>query len=698
MPPKTKFRACYEQLLAGEHPWDTHAAPSTHAKRNGKANAAPRAQFYMDLLCLPVNLPLVLALFAPLSPTDLLDERHARARENITGLWKEALRVLEEDTHDTSRRTHAYETLLALACAILPKPFANYTLDVIVLLAGRMADADDVFYALVDVVDAGLRAPVTPAPAVQLALVCIAFMGNTSLATYFLHRDLFASAMHVVHTHTSVDVISETALLISLLSTAGQAHGVRSAAGLALDPVSSVVMSHAGFQPYHRKLREHADSVDMARIAHALSMQLARTRAPYRAAAASPTRGDTAWFLGGLWGASGAPAAAPALPPPRALFLLCVWLLVHTSDAFALGMLAPPTGEPLVVHFFSLASYILTYGASSPRATTYAHTVLQIIVAFLGATDGTENTAVRDRLLCDEVQRNQDAVERGMPDPGILGDRVELCRTRAHPLPLPPTDGPKRRRRLVVLVLDNAAIFFKYNRSMHWDAPTFATAFTAVRRTAVLCAQQRVQLEYDWLELWRAMLGVGTFLAQRAPELAPADVQLVAQSLVETLAVALVYSDRFLQTPAETPLLVYEVARNAASLESLAPVLPLATHPGAPPRANVYWAFLQYVLATTDAKIAAWRAQPTPSGFFFARGTTQRVPSPQTILRIVQEIEWSAVLSSDAPRCAAVLNTVAAPSGPARNSRRGAPTAGMPSPSAALLRYTQQDLLAFLQS
>lgn len=703
MPPKTKFRACYERLLVGEHPWiptDANGtrSPTGSTKALGKANAAPRTEFFLDLLSLPVEQPAVLDLFAPLAPADLLDEHKTLTRENVTALWKEALRMFGEQHVDALRRRHAVDTLLALACALLPKPYTNYTLDVITLLAGRMSDADEMFFSLVEALDDAMRKPSdVQHRAVQLALVCIAYMGNTSLATYFLHRDLFTSAMLVVHTSTSVDILSESALFISLLSTAGQAHGIANAAGLTVDPVSSAVVSNSGFQPYHRKLRDYADSVDMARIAHALSVQFSRTLQAYHTA---PEFAHTTSWSFGLW-PSQKPVDTPptALPPPRALFLLCVWLLVHTSDTFALGMLAPPSGEPLVVTFFSLASYILTHAASSARASTYAHTILQIIVAFLGPTDGTEHSAVRDRLLCDEVARNEDALERGKADPGVLVDRVDLCRQKTNPLPHPPQDGTKRRRRLVVLVLDNATIFFKYNRSKRLDAPAFVTALVAVQRTAVLCAQQNVLLEYDWLELWRAMMGVATFIAQRHEELQQSDVHALASSLIETLAVLLVYSDRFLQTPAETHLLVYELAHNADALHRVATLLPSSkTSPRGSShlttRVEAHWALLRELLAQIEAKIVEWREKPSATSYFFSR-STNRSPSTQTIMRIIQQLDLAALLSQDAPACATILRLKRATP---RETRRAGMPSGTPSPSAALLRYTQQDLLALLCS
>ena len=79
---------------AGRLLLEVRASGLFSAKALGKANAAPRSEFYMDLLCLPVERSVVLELFAPLTPADLLSERMSQARENITGLWRESLRTL----------------------------------------------------------------------------------------------------------------------------------------------------------------------------------------------------------------------------------------------------------------------------------------------------------------------------------------------------------------------------------------------------------------------------------------------------------------------------------------------------------------------------------------------------------------------------------------------------------------------------
>ena len=657
-----RFRACYERLLAGEHPWDRDESPSMRA--SGKSNTAARAPFLHDLLALDVEHGAVLALFRDLEPTDLLDERFARRRDNITGLWKEALRCWDEEPHDEARSCHAVETLLALALALLPKPYTNYTLDVVTLLAGRMADADDVFYTLVAAIDRTLRDSAPPSAwharrfraTLRLALVFTACTGTSSLATYLLHRDLFTAAMSVVHSQTGADLLCEASLLTALLATAGHAP-----ASLGVDPVSSATIGDAGFQPYQRRVRACATSPDMARMAQAWSVQARRIIEAYQAsahAASAPARPAWSW----AWlGAAPAPTAPPAsgLPPPSIALLLALWLWVQVSETMALALLAPPAGEPLAVTFFSMASYLLTHAASSARATTYAHTALQIMLALLGPTDN-EPSRVQTQLLADESP---------------LLAHVQLCRDRADPLPLPPTSGAGRPRRLIVLVLDETALFLKYNRRKRLDAAAFRTALACVQRTLLLCAQQRVHLEYDWLTLWRAILGTAEFLAARQADV-PDDLPRLAPPPPDPPAPALVLSARVLPTPADTHWLIYELARTRAPLESLGR---LAT-----PSSSS--ALIDQVLQRLDTHLAQDRERSTSTFSLFRRSASSAPVSMATVLSAIQALDLGTLLAPDKPGCAAVVR------GAQAKAARAPP--GLPSPSAALLRAVQQDVLA----
>lgn len=647
MPP-TAFRAAYEALLAGEHPWDADDGASSR-RVSEKANAAPRAQYLTDVLSMPVERATILDLLAGVSPTELLDDRYARRRDNITGLWKEALRVWVEG--DEVLVAHAIDTLEALACALLPKAYTNFTLDVITLLAGRMDEADDVFYALMAAIDRTLRtAPVSQQhSALRLAVVVAAYTSSTSLSTYLLHRDLFTAAMQAVRTAPS-SMRCEAALLTALLAAAGHVHGA--ASSLDVD-VPSALLSPAILQPYQRRMR---DTQDPALLVQACSEGLSHMLEAY----APPAHGLWHDWLGH------APSQA-TLPPPGAWLLLavCVWLL--SSDAFGHALYV--TDTPLVVPLLSLASYLLTHAASHARATTYAHTALQILLGLLGPTDVSTPA---HRLLVDEDT---------LPTP--LVGRIVQCRDKPGALPLAPHTGTKRPRRLVVPILHNVTLFLTYNRSKRLDVPSFRTALVIVQRVALLCAKHRIQLEYDWLEVWRAILATADFVAARQTQLTRECLQALAPCLLETLAIVLVLSDRCLQTPAEIHWLVYELARSRHTLEKLVPMAGSARH--------THWTLLADMLQCIDKELAQRDSARAPSSLmslipFFHRDQTEEPVSMRAILQIIQRLDLETLLAADKPVCVAITRAAYASSASRRSS-------GVPSPSATLLRIVQHDWL-----
>ena len=646
--PLTAFRAVYEALLAGEHPWDADDGARSRGVSE-KANAAPRAQYLTDVLSMPVERATILDLLAGVSPTELLDDRYARRRDNITGLWKEALRAWVEG--DEVLVPHAIDTLEALACALLPKAYTNFTLDVITLLAGRMDEADEVFYALMAAVDRTLRtAPLQQRhSALRLAVVVAAYTCSSSLSTYLLHRDLFAAAMHAVHIAPST-MRCETALLTALLATAGHVHGA--ASSLDVD-APSALLSPAIMQPYQRRMR---NTQDTALLAQACSESLTHMLEAYAPSAH------------GLWHDwMGHEPSQASLPPPSAWLLFAVWVWLLSSDSF--GHAVCETDTPLVVPLLSVSSYLLTHAASHARATTYAHTTLQILLGLLGPTDVSTPS---HRLLVDEDTQRAPLV-----------GRIVQCRDKPGALPLAPHTGAKRPRRLVVPMLHNVTLFLTYNRSKRLDVPSFRTALIIVQRVALLSAKHHIQLEYDWLEVWRAILATADFVAARQTQLSRECMQALAPCLLETLAIVLVLSDRCMQTPAEIHWLIYELARSRHSLEKLAPMAGSAR--------QTHWALLADLLQCIDTELAQRDSARAPSSFmslipFFRHDQTEEPVSMRTILQIIQRLDLESLLAADKPVCAAITHAAYASSA----SRR---SGGVPSPSATLLRIVQHDWL-----
>ena len=727
MPQATPFHACYEALLAGERPWEADESPTAAGQRaSEKANAAPRAQYMLELLSKPVEHSVIVDLLANVSPNELMDDRYARRRDNITGLWKEALRVWTESSnlHD-ELVCHAIDTILALACALLPKAYTNYTLDVITLLAGRMDEADDMFYALMTAIERTCRRPQidthnsddvfthAPSPpsssaviahqqhsALRLVIVLTACTGSTSLTTYLLHRDLFAAAMHVAQTTgaSNEHVLCDVALCTALLATAGHAHGTTHATGLGRDPVSSAFMNHVAFQPYQRRMRDYAHLHDLKRIAHACSARAMHILAAYThdEHAATHQSRSRVWGLDwmymdsrkNLWSAATAlsPTAsaaasdtAPARPPPHAWLFFALWVWVHSNTRFHACVVDAESqgGEPpLIVSFLSVTSFLLTHAAISARATMYAHTALQIMLVLLGRTDAqAPMQAVTMRLLLDEDSLESPAARWCW--------QVVQCRDKPGALPPTPKTGTKRPRRLATCCVNNVAIFLKYNRSKHLDAASFRTALMVIQRIVLLCAQNKLLLEYDWLEAWRAILATADFIAARQTEISD-DTHQLAECLIETMAVVLVYSDKFLQTPAETHWLLYELARSKHTIEKLMPITGTSST-----ARQVHGVLLCEILDAIDADMAKEhdKARSARSWLFFQRNSANEPVSMHTILSIIQHLDLPTLLASDKPACAAVARA-------ALTASSGRSPGGVPSPSASLLRIIQHDWLA----
>lgn len=606
------------EVLAGAQPW----ADDARAARSGKSNAAPRTAVLTALIAQPPDAHAVSHALA-LPEHELLDAAHAPMRENISALVREALAAW---TAGGPASAHALTLLTLLVHAVLAKPLPNYTLDAVAVLVGGIEDADDVFGTLVAALDTSLR---TPGPlqrgALRLALVAVACIGNSSLITYFLHRDLLSAALRVAET-TDRARAADAALLISLLATCdAQAPTCAPVAVLAPDAAAAALARAAAFQPYLRALREHAAGAALGELVPALG------------AAAGAVRD-----------------ARRAEPPAGAAVLLPVWLFCHVSTPFSAAL----AHAPALITLLSLASHMLTHASASPRSATYAHLTLQILAAMLDVEP------LCAALLTDDVHAEDAARDRGVRSGGVRIDRVVPCRDRANPPAAHARTGPKRPRRLLVAVLDCVVVYSKYNLSRRLDVCTHTAALGVVRAALGACVHRGVRLEYAWMELWQALLNTAAFVAARGDELAPpAHIDGLARALLDTLTDALVTSDAVLQTPAETTLLVYELARAGDALRRLAARPGCGAGCGAP---------LLALLAAVDARLDAWRTQRARASLV-TRMFGAQPPGTADVMHVIQGLELDAVLGAPAPA-------------PAR--ARGIPPLG-----GAVLRVVRADVL-----
>ncbi|SNX83810.1 uncharacterized protein MEPE_02518 [Melanopsichium pennsylvanicum] len=718
---KSKFSDSYAALLQGNQPWlqdggfsssssspsfnnDASARPAiSRSKSSGKSNTGPRSRYFADLLCLPVETQFVIHQLNAIPPETLLDDdprsKGAHITDNVGSLWREAIRVWRESDEDEVRRRNAVDTLVALSYPILNKRFSNYPFDIISIFAGGMDEADDVFTLLVDSIDdtlrggnlARVRIPSSVHDdddderehaqakarewiddevqhrALQLGLLWLSCVAQTSLAAYILRRDLFVTASTFISTSAGSRYAYEGAVLLGLLATIGQG----TAGGISLNVSTS--------NPYARRFRDWVDEECMAKILVAASAAMDQNVQFYRQVAddSPPTlTGSIAGLATMRWISSLAelvnPPNSPAhlaasdrqtpaastligdfshLPSSSSVILLPFFLLSRTNQAFTSLILdvsdpantdsnqAPSAqsdvraraGDESFCHLASLASYLATHASVSPRSASYARISLLCLLVFLYDPRGSRN-------MLANTHRSAHILSR-----------IRICRQREPALALPRT----KRVRLVTAVLDAATCSLRYNLSKRIDMAAYLISLKLIQRVVILCSDERIQLEYDWQDCWSAILALASFLAARFSEIRSSrDLSELIKALIATLNSILLRSDHFLASTNEINHFIYEILRCSQTLRKtvllLDPMsretcLNLDSGPSipVPPKLHTQvpgWKNLERVMQAVEAKINEWVGQKPSS-------RRNKTPDINTIAKLIASIDREHMLA-----------------------------------------------------
>jgi hypothetical protein len=761
-PLQSKFSESYTALLQGRQPWalddasvDDHNSSSSsfqsrpavaRSKSAGKSNSGPRSRYFADLLCLPVETRLVADLLAAIPPEKLLDDsphsQGARIADNVGALWREAIRVWRESDEDEVRRRNAVDTLVALSYPILTKRFSNYSFDLITIFAGGMDEADDVFTLLVDSIhdtlrggdlarvripssvrddtdDADAHAAEARAwidaevqhRALQLGLLWLSCVAQTSLAAYFLRRDLFVTASAFASSPGGARYAYEGAVFLGLLATIGQG----SAGGISLNVSTS--------NPYARRFRDWVDEQCMAKILLAAASAMDRDVQSYRQVVddSPPSLAGSIAGLATMRWVSGfsellGPAAPPLasdpkrkaasaasavgadfshLPSPTCVILLPLFLLSRSNQAFTSlildtadqdesnGDTRARASDDSFCHLASLASYLATHASVSARSASYARISLLCLLVFLYDPRGSRNMLVDSQHAARTLER------------------IRLCRQREPALALPRT----KRTRLITAVLDVATCSLRYNLSKRIDTASYLISLRLVQRAVVLCSDERVQLEYDWHDCWSATLALASFLAARYTELRSSrDLPELIRALIATLNSILLRSDHFLPSTNEINHFVYELVRCSQTLRKTVMLLDpsssrdAAGTPGrdadrqaavgpTPPKLYAQvpgWKNIERVIQAVEASIADWVEQKP-------RSRRNQTPDINTITKLIAAIDREQLLAG------ATEDGYASASGPLEGANKAAAQAAMHHELEWLDRIQEQCLPEFVR-
>ncbi|EPQ27544.1 uncharacterized protein PFL1_05082 [Pseudozyma flocculosa PF-1] len=720
-PLRSKFSQCYAALLSGQQPWtqadastsstdaaaaasaDGHAAPRpdlSRTKSKGKTNSGPQIRYFADLLCLPVETRLVVELLGAVSADALLDDdpasRGALIRDNVGSLWREAIRVWRQRDEDDVRRRNAVDTLVALSYPILAKRFSNYAFDIIAIFAGGMDEADDVFISLVDAIDDALRshrprrtvlasgvrdesaddhdahgaAAASEAAyldrdlqhrALQLGLLWLSCVSQTSLGAYFLRRDLFVTVTAFVRAPSTSIFAFESSLFLGLLATVGQGSS------------SSLMLSSSTSNPYARRMRDWVDYECMAKILFAAAAALEQATQQYVELADDtvPTlAGSLAGmaslrWIGGLGEIVGMTTSASStsiasdingrrrpsatggpdfahLPSPSTVILLPVFLLARSNQAFASKVVfatgCPTNADDVAqtqdddgatgcsyVQLLSLSSYLCTHAAGTPRSRSYARVALLLLLVLLHDPSGI-------RAVLDDSDRSTRLREPGLSYP------------RQKP------------RRLVTCNIVVATCHLRHNLSKRLDIHSHLLGLRIIQRSITLCAAERISLEFDWADTWNAIFSLAAFVAGRHAEIrAGAELPQLVRSIVATLNTALLRSDHFLASTKETQAFLYELVRSSHVIRTLACILDPAVVPASPregsatlleatPTPPKLYALLpgyrnlEHVILAVEARISDWVAAKPSS-------RRNKTPDIVTVSKIVSNLNLEDLLA-----------------------------------------------------
>ncbi|MCJ1433101.1 hypothetical protein MMC27_002460 [Xylographa pallens] len=452
----------------------------------------------------------------------------------------------------------ALETLTVFLAGVLSKRYTNPSSDIITVLAG-LDEVDAVFSDFANAIETTIRTGRTSMSmdalrflrsdllvedvrkkAIEAALSLTSGAYQTSLVSYFTHRDLFPSLMKYVQETDDNSQAFDPFLLLGLL------------------------VNYNKFEyrnPYRLRLEDFVNEATIQTIVSGLGVTFSQSRNKYASVIEDVPEG---WNLSSTLTYIGlgvlapikaiAPAAATddnkekfaALPGPEAAILLSTYDFALANKLFCYNLIthSPPSSpEPPFSAFLSLTSYILHHASRSTRASLYALLTLTTLRILL-----------EDVLLCKRLCQ---------PTP-LLPAR--LCRQR--PPFLPPTSHP---RPPAAHILDLAADALTHNLRRRLDTDLYAGCLALVHRLLCCLAQNRTPLAYHWPVLWQALLSLLRFLATYAADVAalPGDPHALLTPLLRVLALALLRGSAFLPDAPAYDDLVYKLVENSAALEKL---------------------------------------------------------------------------------------------------------------------------------
>jgi len=434
---------------------------------------------------------------------------------------------------------HALDTITAFLTAVLPKKYTNPSSDIINVIAG-LDDVDAVFTEFVAALDVTIKTGRNldiRQKAIEVALSVTSGAYQTSLLSYFTHRDLFPSLMKFIQDSDTTSRAFQPFTLLGLLANYNKFE----------------------FQNLYRlRLDDFVNEGTIQKIIRSVGYTSASSRSEYVAVQDDLPEG---WTLSTTLNMIGLGAIAPGgrpitpvidpeaakemfakLPGSEAAVLLATYDFAHANKLFCFNFVSIPAEkgvEPPISSYLSLTSYLLQHAHSSVRTGLYAH--LNLL---------TLRLLIEDQVLCKRICSEESKMA------------VRLCRQRQPYLPLVQAD-----RILAAHVLDAMIDGINHNLRKRLDVELYILCIGVILRIISHLSRSRTRLTYHWSELFRSLLQLVRFLTSYTADLKHLPhIDILLDNLVNLIALSLSAGEAFLPSPVAYDDLFYKLVETGEIL------------------------------------------------------------------------------------------------------------------------------------
>ncbi|RMZ88186.1 hypothetical protein DV736_g4577, partial [Chaetothyriales sp. CBS 134916] len=486
-------------------------------------DSVPTEGFWREFFLLKPDKQRLFDILSPLTANELLHiqtQTQAFFRRSIS----------EAGSARSPQNQNALENLTAFLSAVFSKRYTNPSTDVIEVLAG-LDSIDKLVSDLVNGLEAIIRQSSNfefRRKAVVAALAMVAGAFQTSLVSYFMHRDLFPALMKYIH--DAPDSSLQPFVLIGLLANYNKFEAQNVYQNRVEDFVNedSIKLLVQGLADSCQQIRDEYvavqdDEVNAWSLSTTLNFVGLRALSPERNKPSAPTEEE-------------AKALFNALPTEKGCVMLSAYSFVQANTIFASNFLYAPgssVGNTSFAAFLSAVSYLTSHAYRTVRTLHYA--VLGLLTVRLISED-----SVLVKRLCSQDYKMV----------------FRLCRQRAPYLPL-----ITYARLPAAAILDICTNTLSHNLRKRLDIHLHSLSLGILLRILGALEHTKTRLHHHWPYLWGTLLTLMRFLTQYSADMIylRGVREELCTPLARLIAFCLSRGDTFLPDPASYDDLFYKL-------------------------------------------------------------------------------------------------------------------------------------------